>query len=132
MYKTFTELFYLLGFYFICFKIQNFFNPSNVFSKKVMLKVFEADPDNQITREILIKMVLPDILYILWCCIGLFTVNWMFFLLIFILLSVTTKKIHDMTHPSEFTNVVQIDAILSSVILLMILKSHYFHTWLLL
>lgn len=128
MFKIITELYYFVGLYFLYFEAKNFFQPHSHIVKGILHNIYKEDVKNEFARTVFVKSILPDIFYALWCVVGMFTVNWLAFFLLF-LLSFVTRKLHDKVKGQELVNVIKIDAVLSFIVLLMIFKSHYFHTW---
>ena len=128
MFHYITELYYFVGLYFLYFEVQNFFEPHKQIAKSILKDVYDSDKTNDFAKTAFIRSMLPDVFYALWCMVGIFTVNWLAFFLLF-LLSYATRKLHSKVWGKELINIVKIDAVLSFVVLLMIFKSHYFHTW---
>jgi hypothetical protein len=128
LFQLFTEIFYFVGFFFIVFQIKNFTNPVNVLFKEVLRSIYYEDKTNEIAKKLYFLTIGPDSLYGIWIIIGVWSSNWILFVILFILSLVSHSALNvKKVKGKDLHNYIFVNTLLNFIVLLLILKSHYFH-----
>jgi hypothetical protein len=107
-----TYLFYFAALAAIVYELTALFNTDKVFAYKETLKAKNADALNE--REIFVSISM--LLYFIWSFVGIFTSQWVLFLLLILLGFIPLKR---------FKAWMKIDAAISIAILMLIILNKY-------
>lgn len=130
-----TFLFYFWGFVFLVYELVNFFYADKKVAKDLILKALmqeistAKDEDKEVHKakiQVFMKLMKTQLRYMLWAAIGLFTVNWIWFLILWIMGYVTRKFEKAFPGFNTQIHITRADAFISALIILIIEYNHFF------
>jgi hypothetical protein len=107
-----------------------FLNPNLGLERSIKLMTLKTLPTPE-EKLALVKTIIPFVLselrYLIWTIIGFFTVNWLFFLVLFLMGYIKTHLFKLAKDDNDKKQIYRADAIGSTILIISILIKHFFN-----